>query len=77
MFPIACKQAPTVPEADGHRLQAVQASYHELLQTQQFLYPAESELAQTRRDELISLVQFYKVLGGGWKLSDTAWLEPK
>jgi len=46
--------------------------YFELLQTQQLLYPAESALAQTRRDELISIVQLYKALGGGWSLRDPA-----
>jgi outer membrane protein TolC len=27
-------------------------------------------LAQTRRDRLIGLAQFYKALGGGWQGSD-------
>jgi len=31
------------------------------------LFTAELSLAQTRRDELLSLVQLYKVLGGGWQ----------
>ena len=31
------------------------------------LFDAELNLAQTRRDELISLVQVYKALGGGWQ----------
>jgi multidrug efflux system outer membrane protein len=31
------------------------------------LFSAELSLAQTRRDELISLVQVYKALGGGWQ----------
>jgi multidrug efflux system outer membrane protein len=49
--------------------------YYELLQTQQQLYPAEAALAQTRRDELISVIQLYKALGGGWNLKDpAAWL---
>jgi multidrug efflux system outer membrane protein len=47
-------------------------SYFELLQTQQLLYPAQEALAQTRRDELISVVQLYKALGGGWSLKDPA-----
>ena len=59
------------------RYKAGSASYYELLQVQQLLYPAESAFAQTRRDELVSLVQLYKALGGGWSLTDPAWLEAK
>jgi multidrug efflux system outer membrane protein len=60
------------------RYKAGQTGYFELLQTQQELYPAESALAQTRRDELISVVQLYKALGGGWNLKAPAdWLGPE
>ena len=31
------------------------------------LFNAEVNLAQTRRDELLALVQLYKALGGGWQ----------
>ncbi|MGH9841684.1 MAG: hypothetical protein ACREEM_23270 [Blastocatellia bacterium] len=31
------------------------------------LFNAELSLAQTRRDELLALVQLYKALGGGWQ----------
>ena len=31
------------------------------------LFDAERSLAQTRRDELLSVVQLYKTLGGGWQ----------
>jgi len=31
------------------------------------LFDAELTLAQTRRDELLSLVQLYRALGGGWQ----------
>jgi outer membrane protein TolC len=31
------------------------------------LFAAELSLAQTRRDELLSLVQLYRALGGGWQ----------
>jgi multidrug efflux system outer membrane protein len=31
------------------------------------LFSAELSLAQTKRDELLSLVQLYKALGGGWQ----------
>jgi multidrug efflux system outer membrane protein len=52
------------------RYKAGHADYYELLQVQQELYPAEAALAQTRRDELISIVQLYKALGGGWNSQD-------
>jgi len=42
------------------------ASYFEVLEAQQQLYPAEYALAQTRRDQLIAVVNLYKALGGGW-----------
>ena len=50
------------------RYRAGQASYYEVLQAKQLLYPAEVALAQTRRDELVSVIQLYKALGGGWKM---------
>lgn len=31
------------------------------------LLNSELSLAQTRRDELLSLVQLYRALGGGWQ----------
>ena len=31
------------------------------------LFEAELNLTQTKRDELISVVQLYKALGGGWQ----------
>jgi multidrug efflux system outer membrane protein len=31
------------------------------------LFDAELNLTQTKRDELLSLVQLYKALGGGWQ----------
>jgi multidrug efflux system outer membrane protein len=37
------------------------------LQADQDLFVAELSLAQARRDELLSLVQLYKALGGGWQ----------
>jgi outer membrane protein, multidrug efflux system len=36
------------------------------LQADQDLFVAELNLAQARRDELLSLVQLYRALGGGW-----------
>ncbi|HVW22010.1 MAG TPA: efflux transporter outer membrane subunit [Opitutaceae bacterium] len=54
------------------RYKAGEASYYELLQAQEQLFPAELTLARTRRDELISVVDLYKALGGGWNLKDAA-----
>ncbi|HEU4768938.1 MAG TPA: hypothetical protein VFS77_16250 [Pyrinomonadaceae bacterium] len=31
------------------------------------LFNAELDLSQTKRNELLSLVQLYKALGGGWQ----------
>lgn len=42
------------------------ATYLEVLDAQQELFPAENALAQTRRDELLALVAVYRALGGGW-----------
>ncbi len=42
------------------------STYIEVLDAQQQLFPAENAVAQTRRDELLSLVALYRALGGGW-----------
>jgi multidrug efflux system outer membrane protein len=42
------------------------ASYFEVLNAQQDLFPAAIELARTERDQLVALVQLYRALGGGW-----------
>jgi len=49
------------------------ADYLEVLQAQQQQLAAENSLARVRRDRLVSLVQLYKALGGGWRLSDQEW----
>lgn len=41
-------------------------SYLEVTYNQQQLFDSELLLAQARRDELLSLVQLYRSLGGGW-----------
>jgi len=51
------------------------ASYYEVLEAQQLLFPAEIALSQTRRDRLLAVVQLYKALGGGWKMTDTQWVQ--
>ena len=42
------------------------SAYFEVLDALQQLLPAETALAQTRRDRLTSFVSFYRALGGGW-----------
>jgi multidrug efflux system outer membrane protein len=54
------------------RYTAGRASYFEVLQAQQLLFPAEQSLAQARRDEFIAVVQLYKALGGGWNREGAA-----
>ena len=49
------------------------ASYYEVLEAQQQLFPAQQTLAQIRRDRLTAYVALYKALGGGWQLSDAQW----
>ena len=44
-----------------------QASYYEVLEAQQQLFPAENALARTVLNELLAVVQLYKALGGGWQ----------
>jgi multidrug efflux system outer membrane protein len=48
------------------------ASYYEVIEAQQQLFPAENALAQTRRDRLAAVVQLYKALGGGWSAYTTS-----
>ena len=43
------------------------SSYYEVLQAQQELYPTQRALTQTQANELISVVQLYRALGGGWQ----------
>jgi multidrug efflux system outer membrane protein len=44
------------------------SSYYEVLQAQQELYPAQRAQVQTQVSELVSVVQLYKALGGGWQI---------
>jgi multidrug efflux system outer membrane protein len=49
------------------RFLAGRASYYEVLQAQQQIFPAESALARTELSQLLTVVQLYKALGGGWQ----------
>jgi multidrug efflux system outer membrane protein len=48
------------------RYQGGRASYLDVLTAQRDLYTAELALARTRGAQLVSIVQLYKALGGGW-----------
>jgi len=50
------------------------ASYFEVLEAQQQLFPAELALSQLQRDELVTVVNLYRALGGGWQLSNDDWM---
>jgi multidrug efflux system outer membrane protein len=51
------------------------ASYYEVLEAQQQLFPAEIALAQIQLDQLLTVVTLYRTLGGGWQLSDEQWTQ--
>jgi multidrug efflux system outer membrane protein len=48
------------------RYQGGRANYLDVLTAQRDLFNAELSLARTRRNQLVSVVQLYKALGGGW-----------
>jgi multidrug efflux system outer membrane protein len=57
------------------RYGAGRASYFEVLQAQQNLFPAEVALARTRAAQLDAVVGLYGALGGGWNIRDEAFSE--
>ncbi|MBS0192156.1 MAG: efflux transporter outer membrane subunit [Phycisphaerales bacterium] len=59
------------------RYAAGKASYFEVLDAQQELYPAENTLAQVRLSQLLAVVKLYKALGGGWDIPDPVIHPPK
>jgi len=56
----------TAVKLSSERYAAGKASYYEVLEAQQQLFPAELNLARTQRDRLLATVELYKALGGGW-----------
>ena len=52
------------------RYDSGRATYFEVLEAEQQLYPTEDALAQTERDQMLAVVDLYKALGGGWELTD-------
>ncbi len=72
----AKQQDLTQADRDASQLASVRyeggvTSYLEVLYNEQQLFDAELLLAQARRDELLSVVQLYSALGGGWESQTT------
>jgi len=63
----ACRDAVQV---STERYAAGKASYYEVLEAQQQLFPAETALSQLEAGRRLVLVQLYQALGGGWSLKD-------
>jgi outer membrane protein, multidrug efflux system len=59
------------------RYQGGLANYLDVLIAQRSLFDAELSLASTRRLHLVSVVQLYKALGGGWSPEASAKQAPK
>lgn len=59
------------------RYDAGRASYFEVLEAQQRLFPAEDEVARTQQAQLVAVVNLYKALGGGWQLKDEEWAQAR
>jgi multidrug efflux system outer membrane protein len=57
-------------DVSNDRYRAGKASYYEVLEAQQQLFPAENTLSQIEANRRLVVVQFYKSLGGGWNLDD-------
>jgi len=52
------------------RYKGGRASYLDVLTVQRSLFESQLSLARTRRSQLVSVVQLYKALGGGWQAAD-------
>src|SRR5262249_15668876 len=48
------------------------ADYFEVLEAQQQLFPAEIALARNQLAQIVSVVQLYRALGGGWRQEEAA-----
>lgn len=49
------------------------ASYYEVLEAQQQLFPAELERSKTRTDQYVAYCRLYRALGGGWEVPADLW----
>jgi multidrug efflux system outer membrane protein len=55
------------------RYQEGKASYYEVLEAQQQLFPAENTLSRIEAARRLAVIQLYQALGGGWSLKDSEW----
>jgi len=62
----------TAVKVSTERYRAGKASYYEVLEAQQQLFPAQLNLARVERDQQLAVVSLYKALGGGWKNEKSA-----
>lgn len=53
------------------------ASYFEVLEAQQQLFPTQADLAQARFAEANAVVDLYRALGGGWSLTNNPTWTPQ
>jgi multidrug efflux system outer membrane protein len=51
------------------------SSYFEVIDAKLNLYPAQTSLVIYDLERRVALVDLYKALGGGWKLSDADWMK--
>lgn len=49
------------------RYQEGKASYYEVLEAQQQLFPAENTLSRLEAARRLAVIELYKALGGGWE----------
>ncbi len=56
-----------VARVANDRFQGGQSSYLEVLDAERSLFSSELDLTDARRDRLLSVVEAYRALGGGWK----------
>jgi multidrug efflux system outer membrane protein len=73
----AVTASPDAVQIAHRRYRGGLASYDEVLEAQQLLLPAETQLAQIRATRLSTSVQLSKVLRGGWHLTDVQWSGPQ
>jgi hypothetical protein len=52
------------------------ASYYEVLEAEERLFPAQNAQASIRLNRLRAYVQLYKALGGGWNVKDPQSMPP-
>jgi multidrug efflux system outer membrane protein len=66
----ACREAVAMAT---ERYKEGKASYYEVLEAQQQLFPAENALSRVEAGRRLAVIQLYKALGGGWSLKDSEW----